>query len=323
MFASDFYAQAKTAFESCDEATTLRLLTDATRLLANKGVLDINLGQMELCVCSGCVTLPRDVGTVLGINVNGQPTLMRDQWFQYHLNGAGSNTYAPCNITDELGQFATYRDPSEACYLIAEVTSAADNNKKLRVYALDTSGNKIYSEGPDGKLYEGFLVPTVFGFSQRNPDIPALSSIYRVSKEATRDYVRLLAINSSDGVSQTQIGYYEPEETTPSYRRIRVGGKSSVRIKYKKRNTALVSLRDWINLDNDEALRLACRAVKYRLDDKWAQAKAAEDEAVRIMTEQAESERPSGLRVPQVINGCFNDNETGLFYGSNYGSGGN
>lgn len=321
MFVSDFYPEAKRAFEKCDEAQIFARLTDAVKLLANKGVFDSALGEMSLCVCNGCATLPRDVGTVLGLNTNGQPTLLQDQWFQYHLNGPGSQECPPCSISYELGQFCTWRDLSAPAYLIAEVTSAADSNKKLRVYGLDANGNKIYTPGPDGQLYEGFLVPTVYGFSQRNPDAPACSVIYRVSKEVTRDYVRLIAVNVSDGVSQTQVGYYEPDETLPQYRRIRVPNKSWVRIKYKKANNRIRSQRDFINIDNFEALRLACRAVKYRDDDKWKQAAEAEAEATRILTEEIEAQRPSGPRVPQIINGVFQGNDDNLYYGACSGSG--
>src|SRR5262249_25046382 len=142
-----------------------------------------------------------------------------------------------------------------------------------------------------------------------------LSSIYRIARDATKDFVRLIAINADDGVSQTQIGYYEPDETLPAYRRIRVPNKSYVRIKYKKANTELVSQRNWINYDNRQALVLACRSVKFNSDDKYDQANAALAQAIELINKQAESERPAGPRVPQIINGVFQQNDDELFYG--------
>lgn len=321
MFVRDFYQQAKRMFEGCDEATVLMYLTDALRLLSNKGLNDPLLGELELCVCNGCVTLPRDVGTVLGVDVCGQPTLLQDQWFKYHINGPGSRP-SNCVIT-EMGQVCTFREPSEAAYLIAEVTSAADNNKKLRVYANDLNGNKIFSTGPDNKLYEGFYVPLIFGFSQRNPNIPPLGKIYRISKDVTKDYVSLLAVNASDGVSQTKIGYYEPSETLPQYRRIKVPNKSSVLVKYKKATLELRTQDDWMACENREALRVACRAVKFRTDDKWEAARAAEAEASRILAEETQAQLPSGPRVPQIINGVYRDDDESLLtgYGGQGGGG--
>lgn len=313
MLVADFFPDAKRALELCDEDAIFRGLTRAIKLLVNKGISQASLGEIQACVCNGCVTLPRDVGTVLGVDVCGQPTLLQDEFFKYHINGPGANA-GPCVIT-EMGQVCTYRDPSEACYLIAEVTSAADNNKKLRVYANDVNGNKIFSAGPDGKLYEGFLVPMIFGFAQRNPSIPPLGKIYRIIKDVTKDYVSLIAINASDGASQTKIGYMEPDETMPQYRRIKVPNKTSVLVKYKKATLDIKRQTDFINIDNYEALFLACRAVKFRTDDRYDQARAAEEEASRILSEETQAKLPSGPRVPQVINGVFRDNNDSLLDG--------
>lgn len=313
MFVRDFYVQARRMFEGCSEAEILSNLSDAVRLLANKGINDPLLGTLQLCVCNGCITLPRDVGTVLGIDVCGQPTLIQDQWFAFHINGPGVT--GGCGVITEMGQVCTFKDPSAPAYLIAEVTSAADNNKKLRVYAEDVNGNKIFSAGPDGKLYEGFLVPQIYNFAQRNPNIPALSRIYRISRDATKDYVRLIAIKASDSTSQTVVGYYEPDETEPQYRRIRVPHKSSVLVKYKKATLQLRNQGDFINVDNYEALRLACRAVKFRGDDKIEQARGFEEEASRILSEETASKQPSGPRVPQIVNSVYRDDGDSLFYG--------
>lgn len=321
MYTSDFYQQARAMFSGCDEATIFSRLSDAVRLISNKGINDPLLGEMELCVCSGCVTLPRDVGTVLGIDVCGNPTLIQDQWFKYHINGPGARS-GGCGVITEMGQVCTFKDPSESAYLVAEVTSATDNNKKLRVFATDTNGKKIFTAGPDGTLVEGFLIPLIFGYPQRNPNAPALGRIYRISKEDTRDFVKLYAVKSSDGTSQTLIGEYEPTENNPTYRRIRVPNKTSVLVKYKKASLDIRSQRDWINIENREVLRLACRAVKYRLEDKITEARPFEEEASRILSEETEAQRPSGPRVPQVINGVYRDDGDSLIYGGGCGGDG-
>lgn len=319
MYVSDFYDSAKTALETCDEAETFRGLTDAVRLLADQGIADVNLGELEMCVCNGCITLPRDVGTVLGIDVCGYPTLVQDQFFKFHINGPGTRGAGHCGVITEMGQVCTFKDPAEPAYLIAEVTSAADNNKKLRVFATDTNGKKIFTAGPDGTLVEGFIVPQIFGYPQRNPDVPALGAIYRISREATKDFVKLYAVNASDGTSQTLIGQYEPSETEPTYRRIRVPNKTNVLVKYKKANLEIRSQRDWINIDNFQALKLACRAVKFYDTDRYAQGDDAISRAVGIWNKQIEAQRPAGPRVPQIINGVFRDNDDSLL---GYGCGG-
>lgn len=322
MLVSSFFDQAKQMFANCTEAVIFQRLTDAVRLLSNKGLNDPLLGELEICVCSGCVTLPRDVGTVLGVDVCGYPTLLQDQWFKYHINGPGTRAPGACGVITEMGQVCTFRDPAHPFYLTAHVTSAADNNKKLRVYAYEAgTEKKIFTPGPDGKLYEGFLVPLIFGYPQRNPNVPPVGRIYRISKEVTKDYVKLYAVNAADGTSETLVGQYEPDETIPQYRRIRVPNKTAVMVKYKKETLDIRNMTDWINVDNYEALRLACRAVKYRLEDSLDKARQFEEEASRILAEETEAKRPSGPRVPQIINGVYQDNDDNLYYASGNGVG--
>jgi hypothetical protein len=322
VYVADIYQDAKRAFAGCDETEIFRRLSDAVRLLNNTGIGDVNLGEVEICSCDGCLTLPRDVGTVLGVDVCGNPTLLQDQHFKYHINGPGAR--GPCGVITEMGQVCTFRDPAYPAYLTAEVTSAADNNKKLRVFATRADdGQKIFTAGPDGKLNEGFLVPLIFGYPQRNPNVPALGRIYRISKEATKDFVKLYAVRASDGASQTLIGEYEPQETEPTYRRIRVPNKAATLVKYKKADLEVRSLRDWINVDNRQALILACRSVKFLMDDKYDSADTAKAQAVRIWSEQIEAQRPSGPRVPQIINGTYEPGgPESLYYGGGCGGDG-
>ena len=301
MLVSSIYEEAKQVLGKCDQETVFRRLTDAVQLANNQGKFDWNIGHMDICVCDGCVTLPADVATILASNVNGLPTLMRDQWFQYHANGPGTQKYVPWAYTDEVGRFSTYKDPDRPCLLIAEVESAADSNKELRVYGWDAAGKRIYTPGPDGVLEDGFLVPTVYSFSQPNPLAPAIGRIDRIQKAVTNGFIRLLAIDPTNGTPLTQIGYYLPWETEPNYRRIRVGNETLVRIKYRRKDVEVRGLQDWINIDNRQALLMLLKSVKFRLDNNFDQGIAAESEGMRLLSNEAAALRPPGLDVPQVI----------------------
>lgn len=314
IFLDSIFDEAADALGKCSQDAVFRAVTDAVRCLNNQSLLDPSIGQMDLCVCEGCVTLPEDVDTVLEVNSIGFPTLIRNQWFQFHPNGTGSQSCTPCQYADELGAFVTYRDPSGPVKLIADVESAADNGKKIRVYA-KSNGKPIYTQGAGGLLEEGFLVPTIFGFSQPNPAVGTIDEVYRIKKEVTNGFVRLLAINS-DGTPHTQIGYYGPNETVPLYRRMRVAAKNWVRIKYKRKDLTVRAKTDWINIDNREALLLAIRAVKFRKDNQYDQGRAAEAEAIRLINNEAESKTPGGIRPIKVI---YNDwpiqaQDEGLIY---------
>ncbi len=296
-------ADVKTALGRCESAELFRRLSDAVKLGNNQAkVNDWNVGQMDLCVCDGCVTLPADVGTIVGVNNGGFPSIIRDQWFQYHANGPGTQVYVPWSYTDELGPVCTYRDPSGPVELIAEVENALDSNQAtLRVYGWDVDGKRIYTTGPDGVLQDGFLVPLIYGFSGTNPDAPAIARIDRIEKSLSNGFIRLLAINPDDSTSHTQIGYYLPWETNPNYRRIRVMDRSWLRIKYRRKDLEVRGEGDWINMENREALLLLVKAVKKRFDDQIEAARAYETEAMRLISNEAEVLRPAALNGPQII----------------------
>ena len=292
----------KTVLSRCADSVLFRRLSDAVRLASSQSKdNDWNVGQMDLCVCDGCVTLPADVATILGVNNGGFPTLMRDQWFQYHINGSGTTDYVPWRYTDELGPVVTIKDPSEPVNLVCETENSQDAGKILRVFGWDENGKRIYTTGADGVLQDGFLVPTIYGYSGANPEAPAIARIDRIQKEPTNGFLRLLAVDTSDVSAHTLIGHYMPWGTVPSYRRIRVPDRSWLRIKYRRNDIEVRGMGDWINIENREALLLLVKAVKFRLDNQLEQAKGYELEGMRLLSNDAHALKPNAITPPQII----------------------
>lgn len=308
-------ADVKKVLGSCENAELYRRLSDAVKLGNNQSKSnDWVTGQMDLCVCDGCVTLPADVETVLAVNIGGHPTLIRDQWFQYHINGTGSCDWGGWTYTDELGPVVTYRDPSEPVNLVAVTENSLDSSAVLRVFGWDVNGKRIYTPGAGGVLEDGFLVPTVYGFSALNPEAPAIARIDRIQKALTNGFIKLIAVDTDDNSSHTQIGYYMPWETVPIYRRFRVPDRSWIRIKYKRKDIEVRGLGDWINLENREALLLLIKAVKKRLDDRIEEAKNYEIEGIRLLSNEAEKLRPNAISPPQVIFSEYMEGRDALFF---------
>lgn len=299
----------------CDDAYIFARLTEAVSLIANQGIVDPLIGEMDVCVCNGCLTLPAEVDTPLAVNQGGMSTLIRDEWFQYHINGTGSSAYADWRYTDYLGNVSVFRDPSGPVKIVAEVENARDSQKKIRVFGWDVNGKRIYTPNASGDLEDGFLVPAIYGFAQPNPNAPEIARIDRVQKEVTNGFIRLLAVNS-DGSPHTLLGYYQPNETNPSYARIRVSDRNWVRMKYKKKNFEVRSINDWININNREVILLATKAVNLRRKGQYDAARTAEEEAVRILGNEANSKRAPGITPPQVIfsEGPSCENDDRLFY---------
>ncbi len=194
----------------------------------------------------------------------------------------------------------TFKDPSGPVKLIAEVENSKDSNCMIRAFGWDENGKRIYSEGADGILEDGFLVPTTYGFSVANPSVPNIAVIDRIQKVVTNGFIRLIAIDPVTLKSHTLIGYYQPWETNPSYRRIRTPNRTWIRIKYRKKDLEVRSKNDWINIDNREALLMLLKAVKFRLNNQIDLGRASEAEGIRLLSNEAEALRPPDSIGPQI-----------------------
>lgn len=317
MLVRDIFSDVIDALGKCNEADAFRRLTEAIAMLQNKAKWNPNLGEINICVSQNFVTLPRFVGNILGVLTNGKPNYLTDaSWFDYHLNGPGVQDCISTNYAQIAGTFPTIRDPSTPVFVVCELESASDNNKLIRVFGLDQQGNQIFTpNATTGVMEPGFLVPTVYGFSVPAANVPAVSIITRIEKAVTNGRVKLLAINA-DLSAHTLLGYYEPDETDPMYQRIKVPNSSWVRVKYVKKDAVIRSQSDWISLNSSQAVIMAVKSIKFRLDDKVEIARTYEDEAARLLTEDQKSTQPAVVLTPQIVNSdTFNQEQTdGMFY---------
>jgi len=323
MFVKEILPDLPQAIGNCTNDYSFRRLTDAVRLLTNKEMVDSQIGEIAVCVCGGFVTLPPEVQTPMGITVDGVPAIIRDEWFVYHINGPGDTGYTPFSFTDVLGRnYPTIRDPAGPVKLAATIRAASDSNKQLRIFGYDAEGTRIMTTGPDGPE-DGFLVPTVFGRTLVNSDVPAIAKIERVYKDTTDDMVDLLAIDPATNEATSLLGRYRPYENTPSYVRIRVPNQEVVRVKFKRHVFEIHDQYDWLPVENRQALIHAVRSVKFRLDGKYDNGNQAEELAVRLMREDTNSNRPAGIHPPQVINNELPRETAGssMFYGRGRWSG--
>jgi hypothetical protein len=325
---SDIIAEVKSSdgVGNCDNTQVFSYLTDALKLISDKAQYDFTLGTLDITVCDACATLPDFVKTVLSVTTCGQPTYLRDNWYQFHINGMGSQRWTDCGYTDELGSFCTFRDPVAASQLVAVVEETSDNNKEVRVFGWDINGERIYSDGPNGTRLDGFLVPTIAGYPLPNPNVPLIARIDRISLQLPRKgVIRLVAVdpaNTDSSTNKVLIGVYEPSLQYPSYRRIRLGSRNSwARIKYRKQDAIIRSLNDWINCDTKLAILLGCQAVKHLRQGRYDVGNAALDQATRMLSDSQNVLQTPSATGPQVVMATEWNNDSINGYGcGGYGS---
>lgn len=292
----DCYDEAKKIIGVCNETKLFNWLGDAVSLIANKGDFEGWKGTLDICTscsctsgcsCEGgkCVTLPREVETVLAVNIGGRPTLGVGQLFNFHLNGPGD-----CKVNcdwqwQDLGRWhSTIKELVTPSKLVAYLRSDEDNGKKLIVYGFDHRGNVLRRQ-EGGVWKDGYQVPTIFGVAVPDSEAPTIARITGIYKDRTVAEVRLSTIDDS-GPTGTLLGVYQPDEQVPQYRRIKLNRCSPwVRIAYQKSNPTFSSRYDHVPLQSRLALLLAVQAVKHYSESDLASAHAFEVDAARLELE--------------------------------------
>jgi len=305
LIVEDIWDEALTIFGSCAEKKLLRRITDSVELLANKGEIDALVGMVDLCVDGKCVTLPREVETVLAVNMGGRPALGRDELFSFHLNGPG-DFGTPCTYTwENVGNFPTYRDIRCPTKLVAFLDRPEDSGKALRVYGFDEQNRPLRTEA-NGEWTDGYLVPTIYGYAIPEAGAPTISRITWIDKALMVGNVRLSSFDNSSS-SGTLLGVFEPDEVRPQYRRIKLHrGCEWVRLCYRRRSLELRSRADRILLHSRPALLLAMRALKKYEEFQLGEAVGFEAQATRLLTE-----RESVLTSPTANPIQVNDRNSG------------
>lgn len=298
---SDIYEEARKILGGCNSAEIFRQLTHAIDLLSKTGDFDLLTGYLDICVTDHCVTLPREVETVLAVLAGGQPTLARDQLFRFHLNGPG-DCATTCSYTwDDRGLVSTLQELGEPSLLVAFVAYEEDSNKELWVYGYDSSGNQLRTFYK-GSWVPGYLVPTIFGYAVPDANAPYVSRITYVRKDVTSGPLRLSTIDNS-GNTGVLLGVYEADETLPRYRRFRVNmDVDFIRIAFRRRVFRVRSVDDLVPLPSAPAVLHMLEALKNYKQGRLREGSAFESNARRWLTE-AEWATATPTQMPIQVDG--------------------
>lgn len=297
----DIFDEAKKIAGICDDAKLFRWLGDAASLICNKADLEGLKGTIDICSvgcsctganpCSGscgrkCLTMPREIQTVIAVNIGGKPALGYAQLFSHHQNGPG-DCRCSCDWSwqDMGGYFSTFRDIITPAKLVVYTQAAADNNKEFLVYGYDGSGNVLRRQVA-GVWQNGLAIPTIFGAAIPDADAPTVARITGIFKQSSVGSMRLSTIDDS-GTTGITLGIYEPDETTPQFRRIQLNTKACnwARVSYLKPSPLFTSRYDHIPLMSRRAFLLAMQAVKSYADLQLDEAHAFEADAARLEIE--------------------------------------
>jgi hypothetical protein len=283
---SDIIDDAKTILGFNRQDKLFLWLTDAIELLAQKGEIDPLVGYVDICIDGACITLPREIETVLACNIGGRPALAHDQLFSFHLNGPGDFSTS-CRYTwDDSGLHPVYRDLRCPSKVVAFLENSEDEGSMLRVYGYDDQQRPLRTK-VGTEWQDGYIVPTILGYAVPEAGAPTISRITAVVKSVTAGSVRLSSYDNSTSTG-TLLGVFEADETNPRYRRLKIHKATSGwgRLMYRKRTARVRNVNDRILLHSRPALVLALHALKFYRDSDLANGNAYEANATRLLTER-------------------------------------
>lgn len=301
---ANIYQQARKIFGSCDQDTLFGHITNAVEILSNIGDFDPLLGYVDICTQNNtCLVLPREVDTVLAVNIGGQPTVGRDQMFRFHFNGPGDCKQSCEYSWIDRNRTPVYQPLGAPSKLVSYVQRAEDANAELWAYGFDAAGNSIRSFN-SGAWVDGYQVPTLGSVAMPDGDAPEFMEVTRVRKAITAGSIRLSSYDNS-ATTGTLLGIYQWDEEEPSYRKIELSQACGfARVAFRRSVFEVNALTDVLPLQSKTAILFMLRALKFYDESDLARGERFELNARRYLVEAAEAHQ-SNVTMPPIINDNF------------------
>jgi len=302
---TDIEDEARKIIGTCDDAKLFRWTGDVVSMIANKGDFEGFKGWLDICTSGDsdcarkCITLPREVETVTAINIGGHPTVGYGTLFNFHMNGMGDcRERCDWSWQDQGAWHYTYRDIVEPKKLVAQLQMPDDNGKQLIIFGYDSEGQKLRRQ-VDGVWMDGYQVPTIYGVAVPDTIAPTVARITGIFKEMTAGSIKLA---TQDNVL---LGIYEPDETIPQFRRIKINRPATwVRVAYMRHNPVFQSRFDHVPMRSRMAFLLGVQARKFYSSNDLGNAQQFELNATRLEIEAQQKAEPTTTVSPiQVLDG--------------------
>lgn len=189
--------------------------------------------RYQICVTDGCITFPRQIAAIEAVAVCDQPLTIRNQWFEFldsgfGLQGDGSCGSGACNLQllerSPACTFADIRGSAKQIRVYADVAEEA--GAKILLQGYDDNNNWIRTEtAPGNGIWQDGEKVTISTAPTNSTKF--FSALTGVQKPITNGSVRLYEYDTVL-LTQRAMAVYEPDETTPWYRRSLIPGLSAL-----------------------------------------------------------------------------------------------
>lgn len=315
-------------------------VNEATERLLKRGAWFGTEVVSRFCF-QGCdVVFPRWVGTVEGVRICGAQVQMNNSWWSIvsptcsypGLSGYAGIGYGGYSNSGIAPGWLGVRDNGTApCYseisgttgkqIAYSITRPEDVGKTCIIFGTQYGGQPL-AEFRDGVWSQGI---TIAAKSAGGSVLPAMTSalvtkITSVVRESTVGVCRLWEYGSDGAgvVGLRDIAQYQPTETNPSYRRMRVDGMNALGCKdsngicnrsleaiCKLEFIPVISDYDFLLISDFQALKLAIQALRLEDAEDTQAAELKWQSSIRELNYLDRSKSPSNqISVAVNVSGC-------------------
>lgn len=290
---ADIYDDVAKIVGKIGEPNIFSVITEAVGTLDNKSIWDGSEGIVDIKTDQFYyLTLPRYVEVPIQINICGEPQEPRNKWFEFHLNGPGSNMPL-CRGWADVGETVTFRDVNYPQQLTAVPDLTSDVNTAIRVFGYYQGKRIMTLNGGTGKMEDGFPVTcNMSGIPLATAQF--VDRIERITKAESNGFINLIGYDAGRNVS-VPIGYYWPDETEPTYRRIKLSQSCAwIRMRYRRRSRKVTSLTDPLHMKSKTAIIMMVQALEaFKKPETLEAGKSFEAKALELANEAQMARNPN------------------------------
>lgn len=241
----------------------------------------------------------------------GYPLALRDEWYGFLTSGPGYTDNPLYNwdngLIPEIDRFTTFKDWSTPKFLRLKFSATEANGLIFNIRG-ELNGQPVYS-GTGSGTYEGENLTTA-GAATLTTVSQFSSPPSAIVKPPTYG---ICSLYTWDGVTETLVARYMPEETYPQWRRYRVPACSGW-TEADPGQILAVCKRQWtpVSNDNDEvvpgnlgALRFGMEALLKEDNQDFPRAEEWWGKAYQLLANEVEDDTGAGADTPVQVADSF------------------
>lgn len=246
MIISDIYEDVKSITHYGPETLNLSRISDAVEILANKGDSDLLTGYMQVIPSGDLITLPPDVEVPLKVNIDNNPSFVRDKIYPYVMNGPGGDGELVGWQWIDKG-IVPIMTPLDAPSRLIVSGSPADTGKMVHITGRTSTD-------------------TVFTFDVTLPSGDLSTYVYKSVEAVVKDITAATVLLTD--ASGKRLSLYGGTETNPQYRQIQISKPGAVaNIIFRRNRFRFISQDDFIPVRSRIAILFMVQAIQAYRDE--------------------------------------------------------